>query len=358
MLHRLTFIALIACLCASPANAAAQGASCADWDRSGPVPAFFRVAKVEDVKRCLAAGKDANAHRIGWTVLHSAVTYGASPEVVAALLGAGARLIPGVRSRVPEPLHMAASRASNPEVVRVLLSAMAADPPEGIRERLSSALRGAVYSNNNPAVAAALIDAGADPNARGWDGGTTLHTAAQTNAEPAVVKVLLDAGADIAARDENGATPLHLATDEENPLNRSPDSESPHVLGVLLAAGADLSARDGKGDTSLLAALRIARRLEREDPRLTKAVRTMLEAGADPDARDRRGRTALHITARRGGPEMIAVLLDAGADVNAKDGRGRTPLAHARLRLNAPGANKKTVQGVIKALEARGAREL
>lgn len=355
MLRRMTFIALTVCLFASSANAAAQGASCADWGSSGP--AFFRAAKVEDVKRCLAAGKDANAHRIGWTVLHSAVTYGATPEVVAALLGAGARLIPEVRSRVPEPLFMAASRVTNPEVVRVLLSAMAAAPPEGIRKRLSFALRGAVYSNNNPAVAAALIEAGADPNARGWDGGTTLHTAAQTNAEPAVVKVLLDAGADIAARDENGATPLHLATDEENPLNRSPDSESPHVLGTLLAAGADLSARDGKGDTPLLAALRIARRLEREDPRLTKAVRTMLEAGADPDARDRKGRTALHIASRRGGPEMIAVLLGAGADVNAKDERGRTPLAHARLRLNAPGANKGAIRQVMETLEARGARK-
>ena len=54
---------------------------------------------------------------------------------------------------------------------------------------------------------------------------------------------------------------------------------------------------------------------------------------------------------------MIAVLLDAGADVNAKDGRGRTPLAHARLRQNAPGANEEAVQGVINTLEARGARE-
>ncbi len=178
-----------------------------------------------------------------------------------------------------------------------------------------------------------------------------------TNADPAVVKVLLDAGADIAARDENGATPLHLATVEENPLNRSPDSESPHVLAALLAAGADLSARDGNGDTPLLAALRRTRRLEREDPGLTKAVRTLLEAGTDPDARDRSGRTALHVAARRGGPGMIAVLLGAGADVNAKDGRGRTPLAHARLRLNAPGAKEEAVQGVIKTLEARGARE-
>ncbi len=354
MLRRMFFIALALCLFVSPGNAA-QGPSCADWDSSGP--AFFRAAKVEDVKRCLAAGEDANAHRMGWTVLHSAVTYGASPEVVAALLDAGARLIPEVRSVVPEPLHMAASRAEDPEVVRVLLAAMAADPPEGIRERLSFALRGAVYSNENPAVAAALIEAGADPNARGWDGGATLHKAALTNAEPAVVKVLLDAGADIAARDENGATPLHLATVEENPLNRSPDSESPHVLAPLLAAGADLSARDGKGDTPLLAAFARTRRLEREDPGLTKAVRALLEAGADPYARDRRGRTALHVAARRGGPEMVAVLLGAGADVNAKDGRGRTPLAHARLRLNAPGANKVFLQKVIELLKSHSAHE-
>ena len=134
---------------------AAQGASCADLNSSGQ--AFFGAAKVKDVKRCFAAGADANAHRMGWTVLHSAVTYGASPEVVAALLGAGARLIPEVRSVVPEPLRMATSRAANPEVVRVLLSEMAADPPAGMRKRLNDALQGVVYSNENPAVATALI---------------------------------------------------------------------------------------------------------------------------------------------------------------------------------------------------------
>ena len=311
MLHRMIFMALAICLFASPGNAA-QGASCADWDSSDP--AFFRVAKVKDVKRCLAAGADAKAHRMGWTVLHSAVTYGAPPEMVAALLYAGARLIPEVRSVVPEPLRMAASKAEDPEVVRVLLAAMEADPPERMRKRLNDALQGAVYSNENPAVAATLIDAGADPNARDGFGDTALHKAALTNAEPDIVKVLLAAGADIAARDENGDTPLH-------------------------------------------AAFARTRRLEREDPGLTKAVRTLLEAGADPNARDRRGRTALQVAARRGGPEMIAVLLNAGADVNAKDGRDRTPLAHTRLRMNAPGAKEESVQWVIKTLEARGARE-
>ena len=241
MLRRMIFTALAICLLASPANGA-QGASCADWDSSGP--AFFRVARVEDVKRCLAAGADANAHRMGWTVLHSAVTYGAPPEVVAALLEAGARLIPEVRSVVPEPLRMAAYRAANPEVVRVLLAAMAADPPADMRKRLNGALQGAAYSNQNPAVAAALIEAGADPNARDWLGNTALHTAALTNAEPAVVKVLLAAGADIAARGENGATPLHLATVEQNPLNRSPDvRKRPRVGTPARGRGRPLGAR-------------------------------------------------------------------------------------------------------------------
>ena len=117
MAHRLIFMALAICLWASSAQTAplhdaahkgdaAQRPSCADWSRPGP--AFFGGAGVEDVKRCLAAGKDANAHRMGWTVPHSAVTYGASPEVVAALLDAGARIIPEVPSVVPEPLGMAA----------------------------------------------------------------------------------------------------------------------------------------------------------------------------------------------------------------------------------------------------------
>ncbi|MEO0513138.1 MAG: acyltransferase family protein [Planctomycetota bacterium] len=57
-----------------------------------------------------------------------------------------------------------------------------------------------------PAAAAALLDAGADPNARSPDGNTALHTACFFG-RAGVAEALLDAGADPAAVNGRGETP-------------------------------------------------------------------------------------------------------------------------------------------------------
>jgi len=67
-----------------------------------------------------------------------------------------------------------------------------------------------------PEVVKALLDAGADPNARtlvGWTW-TPLHMVARNSETPEVVKVLLDAGADASARDKDGKTPVELVPDD------------------------------------------------------------------------------------------------------------------------------------------------
>ena len=73
---------------------------------------------------------------------------------------------------------------------------------------------------DNPAVIAALVDAGADLKARTEDGLTPLHWAARATDNPAVIAALVDAGADLKARTENGLTPWDYAKDRE-PLKRS-----------------------------------------------------------------------------------------------------------------------------------------
>jgi ankyrin repeat protein len=60
-----------------------------------------------------------------------------------------------------------------------------------------------------------LINAGADVNARGEDGGTPLHLAAENNENPDIITNLLNAGADGTAVNSDGETPFDLAKDNE-----------------------------------------------------------------------------------------------------------------------------------------------
>jgi peptidoglycan/LPS O-acetylase OafA/YrhL len=63
--------------------------------------------------------------------------------------------------------------------------------------------------SNHPAVVAAVIDAGADVNARGGLGDTTLHEAVAYGRDEAV-QVLLDRGADPRIANRSGRTPLAM----------------------------------------------------------------------------------------------------------------------------------------------------
>ena len=76
------------------------------------------------------------------------------------------------------------------------------------------------------------IQSGQDVNSKGFQGTTPLHWTARSNTNPAVIAALLEAGADINSRDEIfNRTPLYDAV--------SFNSE-PAVISVLLEAGADI----------------------------------------------------------------------------------------------------------------------
>ena len=78
---------------------------------------------------------------------------------------------------------------------------------------------------------------------------------------PEQIKAMIDAGADVNAKDEHGMTPLMWAAQNQNS----------DVIAALLKAGADLNAKDGKGNT----ALDRARAYKNE-----KAATALIKAGA------------------------------------------------------------------------------
>ena len=346
---------------------------------------FFALAPVEVAADCIANGADVNARTSSYqgvsrprsTPLHHAATVTRDTALLSLLLESGAEA--NVRDDHGHmPLHHAAQYGT-PGMVRALLRGGAEVDARALGFQIHygwdwTPLHLAVMYNPDPEVSAALLAAGADPRARGYEGETPIHLAAQ-NENPALVALLLETGADANARGSTGRTPLHeAATSNGNPA----------VIGVLLDAGAELEARavypDSHWDYGNMTPLHEAARAAR-NPGIVTAL---IEAGADVDARvlpgaipfqlvgaagmvlpeqrgatalhiaallngnaaviealvlggvglehrDEYGRTALHVAAQgRGNPVAFEALLELGADPAAPDNEGRTPMDYAR----------------------------
>ena len=118
---------------------------------------WWKTATVEDVEVEIANGADVNAkNHYGWTALMIAVVNNQNPEIVKALIYAGADV--------------------------------------NAKNKNGTVLMNAVLLNENPEVIKALIDAGADVNAKNKEGNTALSIATILNKSD-IRKMLIDAGA-------------------------------------------------------------------------------------------------------------------------------------------------------------------
>jgi ankyrin repeat protein len=203
----------------------------------------------------------------------------------------------------------------------------------------------------------ALLEGGADVEARSSDGWTALNSAAWMGQE-AVVDLLLEGEADIEARTESGWTALANASRNEH-------------LGVvckLLAEGADIETQTDKGWTPLRTAVFhrhepvICFSLERGADIESKAdtgwtalltaalyqreavIRLLLHKGANIEATTSWGWTSLDQVARRGDNILTKLLLENGASFDTKSKDGCTPLMKA-----AESGDERTVQLLLQA---------
>lgn len=172
----------------------------------------------------------------------------------------------------------------------------------------------ALHFAHGPTIVKALLDLGANPNARDAEGRTPLHMPRGPSASK--TKALLGAGANPNARDAEGRTPLfyHLG--------------SPEIVKTLLRAGADPYAKDKKGSTALNSILKRLVRIggARAPPDVVKSI-TMLMA-----ATDARPSNALNVNVAKL-PANIRNAVSKRANVGK---RRSNALALALLRRNMP----------------------
>jgi ankyrin repeat protein len=150
---------------------------------------------------------------------------------------------------------------------------------------------------------------------------TLLHSATAGPSVLAIVSAIVDAGADINAKDNEGNTPLHFAMKRLGSRERLQAKDYEAIIQLLLAKKADVHVVNVGGATPLHTASAF-----RADP---SGVELLIQAGAEvnrkaPDSYG--GWTPLHGAAARGSANIVATLLKHGADPTARDAKGMTPL--------------------------------
>jgi len=242
-----------------------------------------------------------------------------------------------------------AARSGDAESLRLLIAA-GADVNDTLPNGMS-ALVLAAHSGQG-AVAGALLEKGADPDAAGI-GYSALH-AAVLRGDVNLVTDLLRHNANPNAQITKG-TPLRRNSQDYNlpatligatPYWLAAKFLEPEIMRALIAGGADAETPITDGTTPLMAAAglkegngRTAPEQDRrglslvdggklpDEARIAETVRAALAQAVDVNATNRNGDTALHAAALLGYDPVVKLLAEKGANLSVKNNRGVTPLS-------------------------------
>ncbi|MDE0529190.1 MAG: ankyrin repeat domain-containing protein, partial [Truepera sp.] len=179
------------------------------------------------IEALVAAGAEVNARdRDGDTPLHDAARFSDNPAIITALLDAGAdEAARDDDGKIPWDYARNRAQLKDPDAWRLnglspVAQESAADP-----ESRSLCARWNTLDFFEAATLEQVVEclaAEAGVNARDEYGRTPLHNAALVSTDPAVIAALLDAGAGAVARDDEGRIPWDYV--KERDALRSPDA--------------------------------------------------------------------------------------------------------------------------------------
>jgi len=322
-----------------------------------------------------------------------ATRVGPKPAVRPPGAGGGSHGVGIVRSGVPPqgeqlpapggmtPLLFAA-REGHLDAARLLVEAgakLSTADPNGITPLLMA------ITNNQLRVARFMLEQGADPNAADRYGRTPLwaavemrnldlrSSAVENGVDRAsalqVITALIDKGADVNARVKEFPPArrymLPLGSLEwvdftgQTAFIRAAQSADVPLMRLLLSKGADPRITTFNGTNALMAAAGVnwvvGQTFSESTSAWLEAVKVCLDLGFDVNAVNQMGLAAVHGAANRGSDDIIEFLAARGARLDIKDKEGRTPMTWAEgvfLATNSPVAKPSTIALIKRLLQA------